>query len=35
VFQMYGSEVYSLFVKIKQIFDKNNIMNPGKKVLFD
>ena len=35
VFQMYGSEVYSLFVKTKQIFDKNNIMNPGKKVLFD
>lgn len=35
VFQMYGSEIYSLFVKTKQIFDKNNIMNPGKKVLFE
>ncbi len=32
--RMYGSEMYSLFVKTKQIFDKSNIMNPGKKVLF-
>jgi FAD/FMN-containing dehydrogenase len=35
VFQKNVSEVYSLYVKTKQIFDKNNIMNPGKKVLFD
>jgi len=30
--QMYGREVYQLFVKTKQIFDPQNIFNPGKKV---
>ncbi len=30
--QMYGDEVYNLFVHTKQIFDPNNIFNPGKKV---
>ena len=32
--QLYGSQVYSLFVKLKRIFDPQLIMNPGKKVLF-
>jgi FAD/FMN-containing dehydrogenase len=30
--QMFGADVYRLFVQIKEIFDKKNIMNPGKKV---
>lgn len=30
--QMYGKEVYELFVKTKNIFDPENIFNPGKKV---
>lgn len=30
--QMYGEEIYKLFVNTKNIFDKNNILNPGKKV---
>lgn len=30
--QMYGEEVYKLFEETKQIFDSNNIFNPGKKV---
>jgi glycolate oxidase len=31
--QLYGSQVYSLFRKVKEIFDPHLIMNPGKKVL--
>lgn len=30
--QMFGHEVYKLFIKTKQIFDPQNIFNPGKKV---
>jgi FAD/FMN-containing dehydrogenase len=30
--KMYGEEVYSIFVKIKNIFDPQNIFNPGKKI---
>lgn len=30
--QMYGPEVYHLFEEIKNIFDPDNIFNPGKKV---
>ncbi len=30
--QMYGAEVVKLFKEVKQIFDPNNIFNPGKKV---
>ncbi len=30
--EMYGSEVYQLFKKVKQIFDPKNIFNPHKKV---
>jgi len=30
--QMYGEEIYNLFVQTKNIFDPNNIFNPGKKV---
>lgn len=30
--QMFGDEVYSLFKQIKEIFDPQNIFNPGKKV---
>lgn len=30
--QMYGEEVYKLFEEVKQIFDPDNIFNPGKKV---
>ncbi len=30
--QMYGKQVYKLFVKTKQIFDPHNIFNPRKKV---
>jgi FAD/FMN-containing dehydrogenase len=30
--QMYGEKVYGLFEEIKDIFDPNNIFNPGKKV---
>ena len=29
---MYGKEVYKLFEEVKQIFDPDNIFNPGKKV---
>ncbi|MFQ5941260.1 MAG: FAD-binding and (Fe-S)-binding domain-containing protein [Nitrososphaerales archaeon] len=29
---VYGSEIYQLFVKIKEIFDPNGIMNPNKKI---
>jgi len=28
--QMMGEEIYQLFVEIKQLFDPNNILNPGK-----
>lgn len=30
--QMYGEKVYSLFEQIKEIFDPDNIFNPGKKI---
>lgn len=30
--EMYGEEIYQLFEKVKNIFDPNNIFNPGKKV---
>lgn len=30
--QMFGSEIYALFVETKRIFDPDNIFNPGKKV---
>lgn len=30
--ELYGSDVYSLFVEVKKIFDPHNIMNPGKKI---
>jgi glycolate oxidase len=30
---MYGSDAHFLFVQTKEIFDRKNIMNPGKKVL--
>lgn len=30
--KMYGPEVYRLFVAVKNIFDPDNIFNPGKKV---
>lgn len=30
--QMYGEEVYSLFEEVKDIFDPDDIFNPGKKV---
>ncbi len=30
--QMYGKEIYSLFVQTKKLFDPLNIFNPGKKV---
>lgn len=30
--QMFGHEVYELFIKTKHIFDPQNIFNPGKKV---
>ncbi len=30
--QMYGSEVYNLFLETKKIFDPQGIFNPGKKV---
>ncbi len=30
--QMYGREVYDLFREVKNIFDPDNIFNPGKKV---
>jgi FAD/FMN-containing dehydrogenase/Fe-S oxidoreductase len=30
--EMYGDDVYSLFVRIKQSFDPDNLLNPGKKV---
>jgi len=31
--KMYGSAIYELFKKTKQIFDPQNIFNPGKKIL--
>jgi len=30
--EMYGTQVYQLFKKVKEIFDPNNIFNPNKKV---
>jgi len=30
--KMYGKEIYGLFEKVKEIFDPQNIFNPGKKV---
>lgn len=30
--QLYGSEAYSIFQKVKNIFDPHNIMNPGVKM---
>jgi len=30
--EMYGDETYALFTRIKQAFDPNGVMNPGKKV---
>ena len=33
--KMYGKEVYQLFDKVKEIFDPQNIFNPGKKVRGD
>ncbi|MBI2024544.1 MAG: FAD-binding oxidoreductase [Candidatus Harrisonbacteria bacterium] len=30
--KMYGKEIYSIFKEIKEIFDPQNIFNPGKKV---
>ena len=30
--QMYGEDVYKLFEETKNIFDPQNIFNPGKKV---
>lgn len=30
--QLYGEEVYSIFEKIKNIFDPHNILNPGVKI---
>ncbi len=30
--KMFGKEMYDLFVQVKQIFDPQNIFNPGKKV---
>jgi FAD/FMN-containing dehydrogenase len=29
---MYGTDMYELFEKVKNIFDSKNIFNPGKKV---
>ncbi len=33
--EMFGSEIYSIFEKIKDIFDPQDIFNPGKKVRAD
>lgn len=30
--QMFGREIYDIFVEVKRIFDPHNIFNPGKKV---
>jgi len=30
---VYGNEIYQLFVKVKELFDPINIMNPNKKVM--
>jgi FAD/FMN-containing dehydrogenase len=30
--RQYGSEIYALFQKVKQIFDPHNMMNPGVKI---
>jgi FAD/FMN-containing dehydrogenase len=32
VSQMFGPEMYALFLEVKKIFDPHNIFNPGKKV---
>ena len=32
IHQMYGDKIYNLFKQIKNIFDPDNIFNPGKKV---
>ncbi|MDE1871897.1 MAG: hypothetical protein KGH99_00285, partial [Thaumarchaeota archaeon] len=29
----YGSDIYSVFKKVKQFFDPTNTLNPGKKVI--
>jgi glycolate oxidase len=31
--EMFGVDTHRLFVQVKRVFDKKNIMNPGKKVL--
>lgn len=33
--KMYGKKVYTLFEEVKNIFDPDNIFNPGKKVFID
>lgn len=33
--QMYGKNIYDLFVQTKEIFDPQYILNPGKKVVLD
>jgi FAD/FMN-containing dehydrogenase len=30
--ELYGEDIYNLFVEVKKIFDPHNIMNPGKKI---
>lgn len=30
--ELYGADVYNMFVEVKKIFDPHNIMNPGKKI---
>jgi FAD/FMN-containing dehydrogenase len=30
--ELYGEEMYQLFVNVKQLFDPQNILNPGKKI---
>lgn len=30
--ELYGEDIYNLFVEVKKIFDPRNIMNPGKKI---
>ncbi|MCE7733493.1 MAG: hypothetical protein GPJ54_01355 [Candidatus Heimdallarchaeota archaeon] len=30
--ELYGDEIYSLFVRLKSIFDYKNILNPGMKI---
>jgi FAD/FMN-containing dehydrogenase len=31
--KMFGVDTYQVFVQVKKVFDKKNIMNPGKKIL--